>query len=74
MRRLIRRARTSMDRALAGLLDLGRAQSGMDYQKIVLRREAFRGAVRMLFETVDLAGHSGPGVRRADAREDGRAR
>src|SRR6201991_2329797 len=40
--------------ALAGLLDLGRQQSGMDYQKIVLRREAFRGAVRALFETVDL--------------------
>ncbi|MDX3968385.1 MAG: amidase [Bradyrhizobium sp.] len=40
--------------ALAGLLDLGRQQSGMDYQKIVLRREAFRGAVRVLFETVDL--------------------
>ena len=40
--------------ALAGLLDLGRAQSGMDYQKIVLRREAFRGAVRLLFEAVDL--------------------
>lgn len=40
--------------ALAGLLDLGRRQSGMDYQKIVLRREAFRGAVRLLFESVDL--------------------
>ncbi len=40
--------------ALAGLLDLGQAQSGLDYQKIVLRREAFRGAVRLLFETVDL--------------------
>ncbi|MHC2437093.1 amidase [Bradyrhizobium sp. USDA 4451] len=40
--------------ALAGLLDLGRAQSAMDYQKIVLRREAFRGAVRLLFDTVDL--------------------
>ncbi|TFV38196.1 amidase [Bradyrhizobium frederickii] len=40
--------------ALAGLIDLGRQQSGMDYQKIVLRREAFRGAVRALFETVDL--------------------
>jgi len=25
-----------------------------DYQKIVLRREAFRGAVRLLFESVDL--------------------
>ncbi|SFN18949.1 amidase [Bradyrhizobium sp. Rc3b] len=40
--------------ALTGLLDLGRQQSGMDYQKIALRREAFRGAVRVLFETVDL--------------------
>jgi amidase len=40
--------------ALAGLLDLGLHQSGTDYQKIVLRREAFRGAVRRLFETVDL--------------------
>ena len=39
---------------LAGLLDLGLAQSGTDYQKIVLRREAFRGAVRALMETVDL--------------------
>ncbi|GLH77229.1 putative amidase AmiD [Bradyrhizobium sp. SSBR45G] len=39
---------------LAGLLDLGRQQSGMDYQKIVLRREAFRGAVRVLFESIDL--------------------
>jgi amidase len=39
---------------LAGLLDLGRQQSGMDYQKIVLRREAFRGAVNLLFGTVDL--------------------
>jgi amidase len=26
----------------------------MDYQKIVLRREAFRGAVRVLFESIDL--------------------
>ena len=40
--------------ALAGLLDLGLQQSGTDYQKIVLRREAFRGAVRLLFESVDL--------------------
>jgi amidase len=39
---------------LAGLLDLGLAQSGTDYQKIVLRREAFRGALRLLFEQVDL--------------------
>jgi amidase len=39
---------------LAGLLDLGRQQSGTDYQKIVLRREEFRGALRLLFEEVDL--------------------
>jgi amidase len=26
----------------------------MDYQKIVLKREAFRGALRLLFEKVDL--------------------
>jgi amidase len=39
---------------LAGLLDLGLQQSGTDYQKIVLRREAFRGEVRKLFEGVDL--------------------
>jgi amidase len=39
---------------LAGLLDLGLQQSGTDYQKIVLRREAFRGEVRALLGTVDL--------------------
>jgi amidase len=39
---------------LTQLLDLGRQQSGADYQKIVLRREAFRGAVRLAFEDVDL--------------------
>ena len=60
--------------ALAGLLDLGRAQSGMDYQKIVLRREAFRGAVRLLFEIGRSPRGAGPGLRRADARQDGDAR
>jgi amidase len=40
--------------ALAGLIELGLQQSGTDYQKIVLRREAFRGAVRLVFEEVDL--------------------
>ncbi|MDN8612944.1 amidase [Variovorax ginsengisoli] len=40
--------------ALAGVLDLGRAQSGMDYQKIVLRRQAFSGRVREMFEGIDL--------------------
>jgi amidase len=39
---------------LAGLLDLGLQQSGADYQKIVLRREAFRGEVRVLLQTIDL--------------------
>ena len=40
--------------ALSGLLDLGRAQSGMDYQKIVLNRHAFSGRVRATFEGIDL--------------------
>ena len=40
--------------ALAGLIELGLQQSGTDYQKIVLRREAFRGMVRALFEKIDL--------------------
>ena len=38
---------------LAGLIELGLQQSGKDYQKIVLRREAFKGMVRALFEKVD---------------------
>ncbi|UVH55930.1 amidase [Variovorax paradoxus] len=40
--------------ALSGLLDLGRAQSGVDYQKIVLNRHAFSGRVRAMFEGIDL--------------------
>ena len=39
---------------LAGLIELGRAQSGMDYQRIVLRRLAFTGCLRALFEEIDL--------------------
>ena len=39
---------------LAGLLDLGRAQSGLDYHKIMLRRFAFSGHVRALFKDIDL--------------------
>jgi amidase len=39
---------------LAGLLDAGRTVSGLDYQKIVLRRNDFRGRVEALFETIDL--------------------
>jgi amidase len=40
--------------ALAGLIDLGRNASGMDYQKILLRRHDFSGRLRALFETIDL--------------------
>jgi amidase len=40
--------------ALAGLIDLGRSQTGLDYQKILLRRLDFRGRLRALFETIDL--------------------
>jgi amidase len=40
--------------ALSGLLDLGRGLSGLDYQKIILRRNDFRGRVAALFESVDL--------------------
>lgn len=40
--------------ALAGLLELGHSVSGMDYQKIVLRRNDFRGRVAELFQSIDL--------------------
>lgn len=40
--------------ALSGIIDLGRAQSGVDYQKIVLNRLAFSGRVRAMFEGIDL--------------------
>ncbi|HEY4040526.1 MAG TPA: amidase [Rhodopila sp.] len=40
--------------ALSGLIDLGRSQSGMDYQKMLLRRHDFSGRVRALFESIDL--------------------
>jgi amidase len=39
---------------LAGLIDIGRAASGLDYQKILLHRHDFTGRVRALFETIDL--------------------
>ncbi len=39
---------------LAGLLDLGRSVSGIDLQKIWLRRRAFAGRVTALFEAIDL--------------------
>ncbi|WP_048862438.1 amidase [Acidisphaera rubrifaciens] len=40
--------------ALSGLIDTGRALSGLDYQKIILRRADFTGRVAALFETIDL--------------------
>jgi amidase len=40
--------------SLAGLIDLGRNLSGMDYQKIILRRNDFRGRVAAMFESIDL--------------------
>ncbi|MGD9914270.1 MAG: amidase [Rhizobiaceae bacterium] len=39
---------------LKGLIELGRQLSGLDYQKIVLRRLAFTGRVKALFEGIDL--------------------
>lgn len=39
---------------LAGLIDLGLAQRGVDYQRIVLRRTAFAGRVAALFQGIDL--------------------
>ena len=39
---------------LGGLIEVGRALGGMDYQKIILDRQAFTGRMRRLFEDVDL--------------------
>lgn len=38
---------------LSGFIEAGRALSGLDYQRILLRRMAFRGQVSALFEQVD---------------------
>jgi amidase len=40
--------------ALAGLIELGRSLSAMDYQRIVLARLDFSGRVQSLFEDIDL--------------------
>ena len=57
--------------ALAGLIELGRGLSGMDYQRIILRREDLRGrGERAVRRDRPVAG-SRPGPRRADARGDG---
>ncbi len=39
---------------LASVIEAGRALSGLDYQKILLRRLALRGRIASLFETIDL--------------------
>ncbi len=40
--------------ALSGLIDLGRSLSGLDYQKIILRRGDLRGRVAAMFRDIDL--------------------
>jgi amidase len=39
---------------LASVIEAGRALSGLDYQKILLRRLELRGRIATLFETIDL--------------------
>lgn len=39
---------------LAGFIEVGRAVSGMDYQRILLRRREFAGKVAALFQSIDL--------------------
>ena len=39
---------------LASVLETGRAVSGIDYQKILLRRMAFRGRLEWVFKSIDL--------------------
>jgi amidase len=39
---------------LSSLIELGRNLSGIDYQKIILRRANFRGRVAALFQDIDL--------------------
>jgi amidase len=41
-------------RALAEIIEKGRAASAMDYQRVIARREAFRGTFDALFDQVDL--------------------
>ena len=40
--------------ALASLLDMGIALSGTEYQRLILKREAFAGRFNALFESVDV--------------------
>ena len=40
--------------ALSGLIETGRALNALDYQKILLRRAEFKGAVAHMFQSIDL--------------------
>ena len=40
--------------ALKALLEIGRGMTGLDYQRVIMRRERFRGQVQALFSEVDL--------------------
>jgi amidase len=40
--------------ALSELLDMGNAVSGLDYQKLILRRDGFRGRLNELFSRIDV--------------------
>jgi amidase len=46
--------RTEYGPVLASVLDAGRAMSGLDYQEVLLRRMAFRGRMKALFDGIDL--------------------
>jgi len=55
---------------LASVIEAGRALSGLDYQKILLRRLELRGRVAALFGTIDLLLTPVHSVRAADPRHD----
>jgi amidase len=40
--------------SLSSFIDLGSGLSGLDYQKIILRRISFRGRIAALFQDIDL--------------------
>jgi amidase len=46
--------RASYGAALTNLIELGRSLSGLDYQRIILRREALRGRIDALMGGIDL--------------------
>jgi amidase len=59
--------RDAYGQALAGLIELGRSLSGLDFQRIILRREDLRGRVNALMTEIDLLaipamGFAGPSL------------